>query len=274
MGEDTNQKIYKTRDIVQYYGQLRQLQPAEQTVLNFFQKQLSSMTMLDIGVGGGRTTQHFAPMVKKYIGIDYSREMIAACQNRFNLTTKTISFDVCDARDLSQFEDNSFDLILFSFNGIDYISHDQRLQVFQEIYRVGKSGGYFFFSSHNLQGIEREFYWRNQLSFNPFTTYVNGIMFAFLRFFNRSINYTQLKASNFAILRDESHNFRLKTYYIRPTEQIKQLDSNFREIKVYSWKTGQEIPSKNDLITNSDMWLYYLCLIDKNFEETNQEIGL
>ena len=166
---------------------------------------------------------------------------------------------VGDARNLSQFADNSFDLILFSFNGIDYISHEDRLKVLQEINRVGKSGGYFFFSSHNLQAIEKSFNWQSNLSLNPFKTYIDLVMFAFLRGLNSGISYQTIKENNSAILRDESHNFRLTTYYIRASEQIKQLEPIFNDIKVYSWKNGVELTTNHDRISCSDMWFYYLC---------------
>ncbi|MFM7888483.1 MAG: class I SAM-dependent methyltransferase [Pseudanabaena sp.] len=256
---DPNYQAYIAREIVRHYSQLRQLQPAEQTILNLFRNQWSSMKMLDIGVGGGRTTQYFSRIVQEYKGIDYSEEMIAACQQRFRGQSQM--FEVVDARDMSQFPDNSFDFILFSFNGIDVVSHCDRLQVLQEISRIGKSGGYFFFSSHNLQGLEREFNWKNHISFNPFKTYVNMIMFTLLRFFNRSISPHQIKSSDYAIIQDESHNFRLKQYYVRPQEQLNQLQANFDNIRIYSWQSGLELLTQQDLIANTDMWLYYLCQI-------------
>ncbi|PZO44112.1 MAG: class I SAM-dependent methyltransferase [Pseudanabaena frigida] len=256
-----NYQVYVARGIVQHYSQLRQLQPAEQTILDLLSDEWSSMKMLDIGVGGGRTTQHFSGVVQEYVGIDYSQEMIAACQTHFPSSSQSRVFEVGDARDMSQFEDNYFDFILFSFNGLDSLSHLDRLQVFQEISRIGKSGSYFFFSSHSLQGLEREFNWRKQISLNPLTTYVNLVMFGLLRFFNRSISSKQLKSSDYEIIQDESHNFRLKQYYVRPQEQIDQLKADFDNIKMYSWKSGLEIANQKELSINSDMWLYYLCQI-------------
>ena len=171
-----------------------------------------------------------------------------------------MQFEVCDARDLSQFADHSFDVILFSFNGIDYTSHDDRLKIFQEVKRVGKSGGYFCFSSHNLQGFEHEFNVRKQFSLNPLKTYVNLAMFALLKVFNRSITLTGLNAVDYAIVRDESHNFRLNTYYVRPKEQLHQLGFDFRDFKVYSWRNEWEIANDAELDGNCDMWLYYFCV--------------
>jgi ubiquinone/menaquinone biosynthesis C-methylase UbiE len=260
--KDFNQSTYAAASIVNHYAQLNTLQPAEKAVLDLLKRQNFKLKMLDIGVGGGRTTLHFSEITSEYIGIDYSAEMISACKKRFNnAATPYISFEVCDARDLSQFSDNFFDFILFSFNGIDYASHDDRLNILKEISRIGKSGGYFFFSSHNLQGIEQEFDLKKQISFNPFKTYVNLVMTALLRFFNRSVTVIQLRASDHVILRDESHNFRLKTYYIRPKEQIHQLGNGFKDFRVYSWKQEVEIRSKQELESICDSWLYYLCTI-------------
>ncbi len=120
---DKNNQTYSTPLIVNYYQQLQQLQPAEATIIKRFEDKLPQMKMLDMGVGGGRTTKYFFPLVKEYIGIDYSAAMITACQERFINEEQKVKLKVGDARDLSQFEDNYFDFILFSFNGIDYISH-------------------------------------------------------------------------------------------------------------------------------------------------------
>jgi ubiquinone/menaquinone biosynthesis C-methylase UbiE len=260
-----NYQVYVARGIVQHYSQLCQLQPAEQTILDLLSDEWSSMKMLDIGVGGGRTTQHFSKLVQKYVGIDYSQEMIAACEKRFPPSSQSSDrsrvFEVVDARDMRQFEDNSFDFLLFSFNGIDALSHLDRLQVFQEVSRIGRSGGYFCFSSHSLQGLEREFNWRKQISLNPLKTYVNLVMFGLLRFFNRSISSQQIKSSDYEIIQDESHNFRLKQYYVRPQEQLVQLKADFDNIKMYSWKSGLELTNQKELNLNSDMWIYYLCQI-------------
>ncbi|MCU0566778.1 MAG: class I SAM-dependent methyltransferase [Oculatellaceae cyanobacterium Prado106] len=270
---EQNRQVYQARSIVQHYSQLRQLQPAEQTILDLFRSEWSKITLLDIGVGGGRTTQHFSGLVQAYMGIDYAPEMIAACQERFPLADSSDSsgssgssnpskvFQVMDARQMQQFPDHAFDFILFSFNGIDALCHGDRQQVFQEVSRIGKPGGYFFFSSHNLQGIERELNWKNQVSLNPLKTYVNLIMFGLLRFFNRSISLKQLQQADHEMIQDESHNFRLKQYYVRPQEQLTQLQTAFNAIKIYSWKSGLEITTPDELSANTEMWLYYLCQI-------------
>ena len=254
-----NQQTYETASIVNYYTQLNALQPAEQMMLDRYSEQLPTFRMLDIGVGAGRTTKHFQPRVAEYVGIDVSAEMIDACRNRFpQLPAST--FQVCDARDLSVFEDDSFDFILFSFNGIDYVSHDDRLRILTEVHRVGVTGAIFCFSSHNLQGFDRAFDFKSQWSFNPIATYTNLVILVILRVLNQPLSPKQVKGLDYAIVKDESHNFSLDTYYIRPQEQINQLKENFSDIQVYSWRNDVELVTEFDRTDNMDMWLYYVCI--------------
>jgi ubiquinone/menaquinone biosynthesis C-methylase UbiE len=264
MTQSNNQKTYAANSIVQHYKNLNQLQPAEQMLLDRLQTIANPIKMLDLGVGAGRTTKHFQPKVGQYIGIDNSPEMIAACRSRFpQLPPET--FDTCDARDLSRYPDNSFDLLLFSFNGIDYVSNSDRHLILQELHRIGKPGSILFFSSHNLQGFDRLIDLKAQLSFNPLTTYSNLVILAILRFLNRP--YTPIQKLPHAILKDESHNFRLDTYYIRPAAQIAQLNPHFDNIQVYSWRNTIELITESDRASNTDMWLYYQCTINKTSGE-------
>ena len=53
--------------------------------------------MLDIGVGGGRTTLHFDKLFKEYIGVDYVESMIKASWERLHDIKENILFKGCDA---------------------------------------------------------------------------------------------------------------------------------------------------------------------------------
>ena len=107
-----NKNTWGAQDIVRQYSLQRQLQKPEETILNIFKSELRYLKMLDIGVGSGRTTHHFANLTKEYIGIDYSENMIKACQKIFKNSSKTISFKICDARSMKNFDNNCFDFIL------------------------------------------------------------------------------------------------------------------------------------------------------------------
>lgn len=257
---DPNLTSFRRSGIVSYYQQLHQLQPAEETVLQTLTEQLGHMTLLDLGVGAGRTSQHIAHRVKDYTGVDYSPEMIEVCQNRFGKCSQQIKFEVADVREMSRFPSNQYDFIWFSFNGIDNISHEDRLQFFAEVQRIGKAGSQFFFSTHNLDAMTPEFSVGHKLSWNPLSSYVNLIMWGFLRVFNPHLNPKNLKTLDYSIIRDESHNYRLRQYYIRPKAQVEQLTPFFQNISVYSWKTGKAI-APQEFDKQSDMWIYYLCTI-------------
>jgi ubiquinone/menaquinone biosynthesis C-methylase UbiE len=71
---------------------------------------------------------------------------------------------VADARDLTSIcPDEAFDVVLFSFNGIDAVDHAGRVSVIEEARRVLVVGGLFLFSSLNLAGKSfDERPWRQQ----------------------------------------------------------------------------------------------------------------
>ena len=256
-----NKATYAADSIVNYYAALNWLQPAEAAILERLRPQLAKMKMLDMGVGGGRTTIHFAPLVSQYIGIDYSPEMIAACQQRFRGSEHPLRFEICDARDMSQFDDNSFDFILFSYNGIDYVSHEDRLKIFSEVKRVGKPGCYFFFSSHNLRSLEQGLIWKNQLSINPIKIYTNLMTLGLFWLFNRTLNRQIIADSDHLMVCDESHLFRLETYYIRARQQLEQLSQDFSDIEAYPWKSQERVFEIDSSALATPLWLYYLCQV-------------
>jgi ubiquinone/menaquinone biosynthesis C-methylase UbiE len=152
-----------------------------------------------------------------------------------------------------------FDYILFSFNGLDYISHDDRIEALKEIKRVGKNGSIYVFSAHNIQSI-------SQLYSVKFTINPVKLLLRIKRFFKLIfLNGFPKKFYNkkFSILNDGVHKFKLNTYYITPIEQIKQLkELGFMNIRLYSSETGNEIKELN-LNLIKDNWIYYFCEIKK-----------
>ncbi|HUN43594.1 MAG TPA: class I SAM-dependent methyltransferase [Acetobacteraceae bacterium] len=72
--------------------------------------------ILDIGVGGGRTTPLMRAISTNYCGIDYIPEMVAIARRRF----PDADFRVMDAREMD-FHNGRFALTTFSYNGIDSV---------------------------------------------------------------------------------------------------------------------------------------------------------
>lgn len=98
--------------------------------------------VLDIGVGGGRTTGLLLGFSGSYVGIDYTPELLRHALKRF----PGQRFERMDARQMS-FPDESFDLAFFSFNGINSVDGPGRRGVLAEVSRVLSPEGLFAFST-------------------------------------------------------------------------------------------------------------------------------
>ncbi len=145
---DRNLDVFSKPEVVEYYTAATGLQKCE--AYAFDKYILRGDAILDIGVGGGRTTPHLSDKAGRYVGADYSRAMVEACRKQF----PTLEFHCEDATDLRKFADAIFAVVVFSFNGIDYIrSDEQRLLCLREVCRILKPGGFFIFSSHNAKAL-------------------------------------------------------------------------------------------------------------------------
>jgi len=263
-----NLKTFRDEAVVRHYVRSTGLQGAEIGILSRIQSTFRHKRILDIGVGGGRTTLALLNISKDYIGIDISPEMIT----EFRRCYPSIAFEVCDARELSRFPNESFDLVFFSYNGIDSIGHSDRLRALREIYRVLARGGAFAFSSHNRRGLIRRPWTRYYVyrKANPLRhprQFYKLFMDEFVpdccgHFRNRR---HEIQSDEFAIINDEAHHFTFLTYYITLEGQISQARTiGFQEIEAVDFNGNWLLEA--DYLTCSDAWIYYLCYKDAEGE--------
>jgi ubiquinone/menaquinone biosynthesis C-methylase UbiE len=126
-----------------YKEEFFELLPAEKDL--FLKHIHSGQSVLDIGCGAGRTTSHITSLTENVIGVDLSEELIEAAREKFPST----DFRVMDVVKMD-FPDNSFDVLVFSYNGLCYVHpEEKRMAAINEIKRVLKPGGVYIFSSFN-----------------------------------------------------------------------------------------------------------------------------
>ncbi len=130
------------------------------------------MKILDLGCGAGRTTKILKNSGYDVIGVDINEKLINLARKKYG----NIDFSIGDACNLG-FADSSFDLVFFSFNGIDYIHpHSKRMAALREIGRVLKDGGLLIYSSHNALNIPRtkmsiKTFFRSLITLKIFSSY-------------------------------------------------------------------------------------------------------
>ena len=144
MGE-LNKKLSEKKSVIRDFINEINLFPPEVFIFFNHLERPNRLCILDMGIGLGRTTWYLKEFFHEYHGIDYSAQMVELSRKRF----PELDIRLCDARDLSPFEAESMDFVLFSFNGLDTVDHEGRMLVLTETARVLKSKGLFVFSSHN-----------------------------------------------------------------------------------------------------------------------------
>ncbi len=254
-----NIQTFDDREVVRYYADTTALQPPEAQILERLRGELAESRMLDIGVGAGRTTGHFAPLVRSYIGVDFAPQMIERCAALFDGKIPRENFQHADARDLSRFGEHAFDFVLFSYNGIDYVSHEDRLRVLQQIHRVLRPGGIFVFSTHQLRSLRPHFDWRRALRAHPLRALRQAAFQLRLRTANPGFRLDEALRRGWAVVNDGAHEFRALTYYVTPSEQARQLAGRFEVLDHFRLVDSGGRLSPGEAEATEDAWIYYLC---------------
>nr|HEX4314956.1 class I SAM-dependent methyltransferase [Kofleriaceae bacterium] len=198
----------------------------ERAALEAIEDTVRGRPILDLGVGGGRTTFDLRELSPDYVAIDYSPEMVAACRARY----PDVDVRVGDARDLSQLPSDHFALVLFSCNGLGMLGHADRLRVLAEVRRVLAPAGVFAFSTHNLDARanhRRLALPELELVSNPLRSAVRTLRFA-RRTVVRAVNRARYRRheehhGGWAILNSECLDYGTLLYHVTLAEARRQL---------------------------------------------------
>jgi SAM-dependent methyltransferase len=252
-----NQAYYEKGGIVRRYASMAALLPAEEALLERLRGELREGSLLDIGVGGGRTTVHFAPAVSSYTGADYASAMVEACRARFAEDLPKAEWAVADARSLPPAWIGRYDAAMFSYNGIDCLDPEDRPQALKEMRRALKPGGWLLFSFHNLAAVadlggkSR----RGGLGDRLRARFER----AAYRWLNPDLE-ERLRAP-MTLLRDRGNRWRGRYTYIRPEAQARQLEeAGFEWVDAYPATGRSPYKSKAEALASVEPWVYVLAL--------------
>jgi len=245
----TNMAAYARTGTVDWYRDFEFILKPEAVILEAIGPAIKDKKLLDIGIGGGRTTKFLLEISSDYTGIDYTADFITAARQRF----PKANLLCCDARNLQGFDDATFDFVLFSFNAIDYMIHEDRLSCLAEINRVLKPGGWFMFSTHNRDYRHFDKYPWQERRFD--LNHLKSCLHTFVHLpKHQRMKKYEVRTNEYAIINDNAHGFSLLAYYISFAAQVRQLaQSGFVSVEGYDMD-GQS--------TQGDVnypWIYYLA---------------
>lgn len=254
---DSNQRVFDAA-ANQYVDMA--LMPSERAVLGRLAGRLPQIDMLDLGAGTGRCGWTFAPLVRRYVGLDYSPRMIEGARERLG-DESNVELLVGDARDLSPVE-GEFDFILFSFNGIDAVSPDDRLRVLDQVRGKLRPGGLFQFSSHSLGTLPFDL--RRPLSprFGNMRAYrayaaIMGVRYARrIRRINRDLDLRTARRRGWTVTPSMAHDFGIRDCYVDPEFQVGQLREHGFDVVAVFDPAGIEVTLPHP---GRDPWFDYLC---------------
>jgi SAM-dependent methyltransferase len=248
--EKFNSRFWKLPSTVNCYSSRDTLFAAETVLLEKLRPEIANKKLLDIGVGGGRTTRFLLAISRDYTAIDYSAPLVEAVRLKFNID----SVYCCDAREMRRWCDGTFDFALFSYNGLDYVSHTDRLTILREVWRVLQPGGIFVFSTHNRDFINAGLLpWRRtdlKLT-RSFLLECAGAMVLLPR--HVRMKRHEIHVNEYAILNDSAGDYSLLTYYISIDAQVRQAAQiGFDSIEAYNMN-GQPVSADQ-----SSPWIYFI----------------
>jgi SAM-dependent methyltransferase len=251
-----NRVAWTSRDAVREFTlEKRYTDLGEQAAFDWLAPRCVGLPLLDIGVGAGRTIDLMRSISDDYVGVDYTEKLLVLARQHH----PGIDLRHMDARDMHELPSDHYGLVAFSWNGIDAVDYDGRVQILREMYRVVRPGGYIFFSSHNRDGPGYgENIWKlmPRFTFNPVKLGWR-VARSLVRLPVAGFNYMRHAPLNrdfegYSIMTAAAHNFGIVIVYTTLREQKRQLaEVGFETDAVFGSCEGDRIA---DTAQSSDAW--------------------
>ncbi|MDV2996368.1 MAG: 2-methoxy-6-polyprenyl-1,4-benzoquinol methylase, mitochondrial [Chroococcidiopsis sp. SAG 2025] len=135
---------------------------SDPTIAQYRQEVLANVTgeVLEIGFGTGLNLSYYPENIYKLVAIDANPGVHNLAQKRIQKSHITVDNRVLNGENLPM-ADNTFDSVVSTWTLCSIAKVEQALQ---EIYRVLKPGGKFFFVEHGLSHEPQVQVWQNRLT--------------------------------------------------------------------------------------------------------------
>lgn len=247
-----NKTAMRRAGTVKHYLHADYIDAGEKALYDAIKPEAAGRAILDIGVGGGRTTGALTAISADYTALDYSPEMVAAFSKRF----PKLRILHGDARDMSAVADGSLFLVVFSCAGLDMVGATDRMRILREVRRVLAPGGAFIFSTHNFEYRRREpepttwnLLWTAPPTLHPLKL-ARGLASALLLGWLRVRNYRRLRPiaerhDQWAILNSKYHHYATLMHYITAKTQREQLvEAGFAPDAITYTREGEPVSTE------------------------------
>jgi SAM-dependent methyltransferase len=254
-----NRRTYRSRGAVRQYGVATGwLEPGERLAIEHATATARDAPILDIGIGGGRTAPLMTAVSHDYVGIDYIPSMVETARRRF----PSLCFQEMDARIL-RFADGSFQLVTFSYNGIDSVDPAGRLEILQQVHRVLRPGGCFVFSTLNLHGTAWGASWPDWSVFRAAGPSATRLAHAVAKLALGGINRLRARSAmrvhiGAAIGAISAHNFGLLVVFTSLGEQLRQLKECGFQVEAIFEPSGRRLPPDGSEATEAP-WCHFVA---------------
>lgn len=241
----------------------------ERHVWSLLDGELRGARVLDVGIGAGRTTSRLLPLAAAYTGIDVSEPLLDIARDAH----PGADLRLLDAREIGTLPHGSWDVVLWSLNGIDVLDHAERGRFLDEAVRLLRPGGVLLFSTHNLDGPScHERPWRPSLTPNPrpqrwvralrlAVRYVRyyahvGALAKSLRFYVGMRRQRQTGAG-WALVPLRAHEFRFVCHFVRLGTAVGDLRARGLVVEAGVTRSGEQLPV--DAERHGDDFAHLVC---------------
>jgi SAM-dependent methyltransferase len=254
-----NRRTYSNRGAVrQFAAASGWLERGERLAIECAAATARDAPILDIGIGGGRTTPLMTEISRTYVGIDYTPSMVEVARRRF----PGLCFQEMDARTL-RFADGSFQLVTFSYNGIDSVDPAGRLEILRQVHRVLRPGGCFVFSTLNLHGAAWGASWPDWSVYREAGLSATRLAHAVAKLALGGINRLRALSArrvdtDAAIGAISAHNFGLLAVFTSLGEQLRQLKECGFQVEAIFEPSGHQVASDGSEATEAP-WCHFVA---------------